>query len=71
MDPEIALRRGLARKSGEDRFEELGLVFQQKLHTGFRALVQEFPDRCIMVDGNREIETVAAEVQAIAKDRLA
>jgi thymidylate kinase len=38
MDPEVALERGLARGSGEDRFEEFGLPFQQKLRAGFLAL---------------------------------
>jgi dTMP kinase len=35
MDPAIALDRGLARSSGEDRFEEFGLPFQEKLRAGF------------------------------------
>ena len=38
MDPAEALRRGLARKSGEDRFEEMGEAFQHRLREGFQAL---------------------------------
>lgn len=65
MDPATALTRGLARQSGEDRFEELGLVFQEKLREGFLALMQDFPDRCHLIDGNREIGGIAAEIAEI------
>ncbi len=61
MDPEIALRRGLARKSGEDRFEDFGLGFQETLRHGFLNLAQT-EDRCVLIDGNRAIEEVAADV---------
>jgi dTMP kinase len=37
MDPATRLT-GLARSSGEDRFEEFGLPFQKKLRSGFLAL---------------------------------
>lgn len=62
MDPEAALTRGLARRSGEDRFEEFGLAFQQALRTGFLALAAAYPNRCVLIDGNRPVEAVAADV---------
>ena len=62
IDAETGLKRGLARNSGEDRFEELGAGFQQKLRQGYRALLTDFPDRCIGIDGNGPEETVAARV---------
>ncbi|MBY6201058.1 dTMP kinase [Maritalea mobilis] len=64
MDPEVALSRGLARNSGEDRFEEFGLPFQQKLRAGFQALAEEFPDRCILIDAQADPDTVAAVIAA-------
>ncbi|WP_424964833.1 MULTISPECIES: dTMP kinase [unclassified Dinoroseobacter] len=63
MPPELALRRGLARQSGEDRFEEFGLPFQTALHAGFRALAEAAPERCVLVDGNRAPEAVARDVR--------
>jgi len=63
MDPKAALARGLARKSGEDRFEEFGLGFQQDLRKGFLELASDNPKRCILIDGNRDIRDVAAEIQ--------
>ena len=62
MDPEAALTRGLARGSGEDRFEDMGLSFQETLRHGFLALAQAHPRRCVLIDGNRNPEAVAAEI---------
>ena len=53
VEPEVALKRGLARNSGEDRFEDFGLEFQENLRHGFLKLAEEYPFRCHLVDGNR------------------
>ncbi len=71
MDPEAALKRGLARNSGEDRFEDFGLDFQHRLQTGFRTLAAEYPDRCALIDGNRPPEQVAADILPLALQALA
>lgn len=62
MDPETALRRGLARKSGEDRFEDFGLPFQETLRHGFLALCKSAPERCVLINGDRSEEEVAADI---------
>lgn len=62
MDPEVALTRGLARNSGEDRFEDFGLPFQETLRHGFLSLAKSFPARCILIDGNREPDAIAADI---------
>ncbi|MFN4100074.1 MAG: dTMP kinase [Pararhodobacter sp.] len=67
MDPTEALRRGLARDHAEDRFESLGLAFQEALRIGFIALAREFPERVRLIDGNRPIAAVAADVAAAAR----
>ncbi len=66
MDPTIALERGLARKSGEDRFEDFGLGFQETLRHGFLAIANTFADRCIVIDGNRTADQIASEIAAYA-----
>lgn len=70
MDPAIALGRGLARKSGEDRFEEFGADFQVRLQRGFLDLAQAFPQRCRVIDGNRAKAQVAADVAAAVQTAL-
>ncbi|MBU0778549.1 MAG: dTMP kinase [Alphaproteobacteria bacterium] len=64
MDPAIALRRGLARSSGEDRFEDMGLSFQETLRHGFLTLARDNADRCVVIDGNRDPAAVASEIRA-------
>jgi len=66
MDPATALARGLARKSGEDRFEDFGLSFQETLRHGFLALAHANPDRCVLIDGNRTADQIASEIAAHA-----
>ena len=65
MDPKRALARGLARDSGEDRFEELGEPFQTKLRQQFIDLAHTEEKRCFLIDGNKDISVVAAEILSI------
>jgi len=70
MNPKVALSRGLARNSGEDRFEDFGLDFQHRLRTGFQALAGEYPDRCKLVDGDRSPDIIAGEILSFAQEVL-
>ena len=70
MDPSVALARGLARGSGEDRFEDMGLAFQETLRHGFLALAKANPERCVLIDGNRDPAAVNAEIAAHVADRV-
>lgn len=70
MDPATALTRGLARGSGEDRFEDFGLDFQTTLRQGFLDIAAS-QDRCILINGNQDIASVTADVIAQATARIA
>jgi len=70
MDPDTALARGLARASGEDRFEDMGAAFQKRLRDGFRDLARRNPARCRLVDGDRSEDAVAADVLRLAEAYL-
>ena len=68
LDAKTALSRGLARKSGEDRFEDMGAEFQVALQKGFHALASEAPNRCVLIDGTGAQDEIALRVQgAVAK----
>lgn len=64
IDPATGLRRSGARGGVEDRFESLGLEFQERLATGFRELAALHPDRVRLIDGTGTPEQVAARVLA-------
>lgn len=66
MDPSEALRRGLERDSGERRFEEMGQGLQDRVREGFRALARDNPERCHLIDGDRDTEAIAREISRIA-----
>jgi dTMP kinase len=70
MDPATALARGLARASGEDRFEEMGEDFQGRLAAGFLALAARHPARICTIDGRQNAGAVAADVLAAVRTVL-
>lgn len=69
MDPAEALRRGLARRSGEDRFEEMGEDFQHRLREGFVALANDNPDRYYLINGARDPDEIAADIAHLTVNR--
>ena len=71
MDPERGLERALARGGAEARFESFGDGLQARLRRGFLELAAEFPERIVVIDGDRPVEEVAADVCACVEARLA
>ena len=70
MDPAAALARAKARATEEERFEDFGLPLQEAMRDSFLALAQEFPARIVVIDGNRDPDTVARDVLATVTARL-
>lgn len=73
LDPAEALARATGRAEGqiaaeaEDRYESMGLGFQQRLCAGFRDLARRHPARVRLIDGRGDAGAVAARVrQALA-----
>ncbi|HRO15196.1 MAG TPA: dTMP kinase [Paracoccus sp. (in: a-proteobacteria)] len=64
IDPALAQNRGRARGGPEDRYESLGLEFQQRLRAGFLALATEYPARIRVIDGNGTEGDVARRILA-------
>ena len=64
MEPKVALARGLARNSNEDRFEGLGLPFQEKVRQGFIKFANAEKGRYVIIDGNASEEAISAQVLA-------
>ncbi|TMV15114.1 dTMP kinase [Arenibacterium halophilum] len=71
MDPDTGLGRALSRKGHEERFEDFGPDLQRRMRAGFLALAREFAPRFRVIDGARDIDSVAAEVREIVLDHLA
>lgn len=69
VDPVIALARGMARLraegSGEDRFEALGPEFQRRVRRSFLDQAAAAPQRHAVIDANRPLAAVQADVAAV------
>ncbi len=71
LPAEEGLRRAQERGEGaETRFEKFDIGFHEKLRNAFAALAVEEPKRCVLIDGTRDAETVAASVWAKVEERL-
>lgn len=70
MDPETGLARAKGRQGAEERFEDFGPELQKKMRAGFLALADEFPDRFHIVNGNRDMDSVARDVTEIVQAAL-
>lgn len=71
---DLPVEQGLARaaeRGGGDRYERMGTEFHQALRNAFLDIAAREPDRCHVIDGARDIETIAGEVHALVLERLA
>ena len=63
---------GLARAGGApDRIEAEGLDLQQRVAAGFAVVARRFPERVRLIDGFRDIDIVAVDVEAAALEAVA
>ncbi len=70
MDPDTGLSRAKGRQGAEERFEDFGPDLQRRMRAGFLALAQEYSGRFRVVDGNRDIDSVAGDVTKIVAEVL-
>ena len=62
LDPNISLARAIERSNNEARFEDFGVEMQIKLRKGFLSLAHEFPNRFMVIDGNRTEVEIAENI---------
>ena len=54
----------------EDRYERMDLVFHERLRAGFREIAAGEPQRCVVIDGGRDEDTIFAKIQSIIEERF-
>jgi dTMP kinase len=72
---DLPVEQGLARakargQAGEARFEAKGRQFHQRLREAYRAIAEQEPMRCVVIDASPRLETVAATVWKTVNTRL-
>lgn len=70
MDPTEGLARAKGRQGSEERFEDFGTDLQVAMRAGFLSLAAEFPDRFAVIDGARDMDSVATDVTATTQSFL-
>lgn len=70
LDPAVGLARTGGGEGRGDRIEAEGLDLQKRVAAGFAALARRWPSRIHLVDGLRDVEPVARDVEAIALEAV-
>ena len=64
------LRRARARNNNENRFENKGVQFHEKLREGFLTIAKDDPKRCVVVDASQSVEQVHGKIAEILQANL-
>jgi len=71
LDPVEGLKRASGRGQGnENRFERFDADFHRKLRAAVHDIARAEPRRCVVIDGGRAPEMVAADVWRAVEERL-
>lgn len=74
IDPKIGLERSFNKAKNmeikELRFEGRELEFHNNLRQGFLQIAKEEPERCVVLDANKTIEKLHADVVRVVEERL-
>ena len=68
LTPEAAFQRKRGADEN-DRLEQAGMAFHQRVYAGYKALAERYPERIVCVDGTQSPEGVFANVLKILKER--
>jgi dTMP kinase len=71
VSEQVAATREAARGRAADRYDRLGPAFHARVAAGFRQIAMREPGRCVLVDANRDEDSVAAEIREIVRTRCA
>ena len=64
-------KRLKAAQSQEDRFENLGSPFHERLRQGFLEIAKRDSKRCVVIDATQTIEQIARDLSSYVKEKLA
>ena len=70
LDPKLGLTRAKSRNTAEERFEDFGISLQEKMRVGFLNLAEEYAERFRVIDGQRDIDVVAADVLSVVQKHI-
>ena len=70
MPVEAGVARAVKRDATVNRYEKMGLDFHRNLRNAFLEIEKKEPVRCVVIDANRTIEEIAADIKSVVQTRL-
>jgi dTMP kinase len=69
---EVGMQRAAKRRGtgAPDRFEAEGIKFHQELREAYRQIAAREPQRCVVIDANADVDSVAAHIWVALRDRF-
>ena len=67
IEPEVGFQRRKGLSS--DRIESAGLNFQNDIRQKYLEIVDNFGDRCVIIDGNLSVDEISNYIWNVTKDR--
>jgi dTMP kinase len=70
---DLPARTGLARRrdgGNWNRLDDYDLAFHERARQGYLSLAEAEPDRWVVVDADRNVDVIRAEIQALVDDRF-
>src|SRR6185312_16485532 len=71
---DVPVAKGLARAAGrsgsETRFERMDPAFHERLRQGFLVIARAAPERCVVIDGQGDVNTVQQAMLEAMRERL-
>jgi dTMP kinase len=67
IEPEVGFQR--RKDLSSDRIESAGLDFQNDIRQKYLEIVDNFGDRCVIIDGNLSVDEISNYIWHITKDR--
>lgn len=67
---ETGLARASARGGSDDRFERKGREFHDSVRAAFLDIARKAPDRCVVINADRDVDTLAKAVAEVVRARL-
>ncbi|MBR4127159.1 MAG: dTMP kinase [Alphaproteobacteria bacterium] len=70
MPVEAGVARAVKRDANINRYEKMGLDFHRNLRNAFLEIEKKEPMRCTVIDANRTIEEISADIISVVRARL-
>lgn len=70
MSVEAGVARAVKRDANTNRYEKMGLDFHRNLRNAFLEIEKKEPARCTVIDANRTIEEISADIISVVQTRL-